>query len=323
MRHTSIVSTHMRAHMKANLFSPWLASRQYMGWSRLKHAREYTETSSAMDTWAFSSTVGIHGGLWKITASNNPRKRAANSMIPTNSIRSVIRRHHWTNPRWKTDLKCMQKPGCTRRMSLVTGLPLPGLPPFLDRPPPFSTRRSSSLPLSEPALSSSSSSKSSSQAAPLRLSLQKRSRYSTNSSCVTTSASGLSVACSMSSSTMPEKSALSVSSKPWQHCRNSVKASSSSGPPSCASFSHSSLTLRLITSWLSLSKGTRPRAGNPWLLTCTASALFSLHFSKSLSGRLFVGRSGFSTVMFWPERMSIIQSAGFSFSGIWKPRRSR
>mmetsp|Transcript_61215 Transcript_61215/g.182391 ORF Transcript_61215/g.182391 Transcript_61215/m.182391 type:complete len:253 (-) Transcript_61215:1108-1866(-) len=249
----------------------------------------------AMLMWQFSSVGGIQGWLPKTTASKKPRKRAANTMTRRKHMRMVIWRHCVSRLRRSSTLKCWQQPGRTRSRSFGVG-----------------SSASLSL-LSDSSVSLAECSK------PVRFTSRNLSRYFTNSCCVIASAVFRPVARTISSSAI----SWSVSSTPRQFSSRVVKPLPSNEPASEQFLSHSSLTCRRITSLSSASPASRPRwIGRPRELCWTLGRPARSHSSNRASGSVSEGILGFSTAT-CPERMSIIQSAGFSSGGISKPRLDR
>mmetsp|Transcript_287 Transcript_287/g.670 ORF Transcript_287/g.670 Transcript_287/m.670 type:complete len:200 (+) Transcript_287:1059-1658(+) len=126
---------------------------------------------------------------------------------------------------------------------------------------------------------------------------------------------------SINSSTTPSSGRLPV--KPYNTC---LKASLPRGAASGETLFHSSFMCLLMTSRSSRSLAVWAE-GIPVsvaiLMALRSSPFsFSSHASKSLPGSWSDGIWGFSTVNI-PEATSINQSAGFSFSGISKPIRSK
>mmetsp|Transcript_64429 Transcript_64429/g.199551 ORF Transcript_64429/g.199551 Transcript_64429/m.199551 type:complete len:248 (+) Transcript_64429:769-1512(+) len=246
-------------------------------------------------------TVGIHGGLWKMTASKKPRKQAANSMTKMKAIRMAILRHHWMRERCTTTWKCVPKPGCWRSMCCCcTKLPPSEL---------------SSLLLPD-------SSESDCQVPVFARDFLNCSRYSRNSWHVITSGFSSCVTCTMSSSTM--SSGMPSPSTPRHSWRNFTTPFALSGSPSGANLHQYSSMFWRTTSKQSPSSARRPRVAilRSWMVWADCEPVVC-QASKRAPGSVFVGIRGLSTGRFWPERMSIIQSAGFSFAGIWKPRPSK
>mmetsp|Transcript_4700 Transcript_4700/g.12627 ORF Transcript_4700/g.12627 Transcript_4700/m.12627 type:complete len:299 (-) Transcript_4700:90-986(-) len=298
--------------MNAHLLSPWLASRQKIGLSRLNSVRLNTEISNATDMCKFSNTVGIQGLLSKITESKNARKPAANSITMRKHILIVIERHELSRERVSSTAKCVQPPGKVLYRSLR-----PATSELLPCSLSVSVSEEAS-PSSVPSEPDSMKPRLSSRATPREFASRNLNRYRTNCCCVTNSAFSRPVARWNRSSTMASSSI----SKPRQADRAEENAFLSKWPADGQIFSHSSLMCRLITSRSSTSSHSRPLTLGCLRKCRTAAELPCSHSVKSASGKVSDGIRWFSMAT-CPERMSIIQSAGFSFAGIWKPRPSR